>query len=639
VLAYLGVLDNRLLRTALLPIQAGFTLAHPRSATDTSRLLGLAASVVIVATLYFAKTVLVPFALAILLSFLLTPLVRWLEKLRLARAPSVILVVVLVVIAAGFVGVEVTNQLVDVTNQLPNYRTNIKKKVASFRGDGRSGLVTATETVNELGKEVAEPPSPSTLTGRERKAKGAIGEGSSSKPVDVRVVPPGSSLWESLPTWLGPVETTAIVLVFTIFILLRREDLRNRFIRLTARGHLNLMTQALDDGSHRISKYLLLQCMVNVSYGVAIGAALYFIGLPNALLWGVLAGAMRFAPYIGPLIGGALPTVLSLAVFDGWTRSFMILGVFLLLEVVVANFIEPMLYGAHTGISSIAILVSAVFWTLLWGPIGLVLSMPLTVCLVVLGRYVPQLEFLQILLGDEPVLTPEMHLYQRLLASDYAEARQVVDDYLQGHSLLELYDQVMIPALGMAERDRHQNDLDEPVERFIRQSSKELVEELNEKNAERKPATLEGQDGSSEIIERMASGLVNVVCVPARDEADETIGAMLAQLLENNADRAQCVSLGTITEMLDQIIEAKPDIVLISTLPPFAMTHARTLYRKIRDKLPRTEILIGVWNFNGETERILARLGPDVRATLVRDLATAIQRVRIWADGHSDAGR
>jgi AI-2E family transporter len=435
---------------------------------------------------------------------------------------------------------------------------------------------------------------------------------------------------------LGPLGIAGIVLVFTIFILLRREDLRNRFIRLVGHGHLNLMTQALDDASQRISKYLLLQFLVNLAYGIVIGVSLYFVGLPNALLWGVLAGAMRFLPYVGPLIGAALPTVLSLAIFDGWTRSFVIVGVFLVFEVVVANFIEPMLYGAHTGISSLAILVSAVFWTLLWGPIGLVLSTPLTVCLVVLGRYVPQMEFLHVLLGDEPVLTPEMHFYQRLLASDYVEASRILEDYLQEHTLQELYDLVIIPALGMAERDRHQNDLDEAVERFIRQSSRELVEELNQKNAERTLATLKGQDRSPEITDSMDTTPVNVVCVPARDEADETIGAMLAQLLERQGVRAQCVSLGTVPEMLDQMVEENPDIVLISTLPPFALTHARTLYRKIRDRLPRIQILIGVWNFNGETERISARLGPEVRATVVRDLATAALQVGALADRRAD---
>ena len=245
-------------------------------------------------------------------------------------------------------------------------------------------------------------------------------------------------------------------------------------------NHLTLTTQAIDDASDRIGKYLLLQLMVNVSYGIVIGTGLHFIGLPNAILWGAIAAACRFLPYVGTPIAAFMPIVLSLAVFDGWTRSFEIMELYLVTEIVVANFVEPMLYGANTGMSSLAILVAAIFWTLLWGPIGLVLSTPLTLCLVVLGRHVPQMEFLHVLLGDEPVLDPEMHFYQRLLASDLGEARRVLETNLQEMHLQEVYDSVVIPALGMVQRDRQQNDLDQSFADSIVQNTRELVEELNE---------------------------------------------------------------------------------------------------------------------------------------------------------------
>ena len=587
----------------------------------------------VIATLYFARVVLVPFALAILFSFLLSPLVRGLEKARLPRAISVLLVVVISVAAVGSIGVAVTNQLVDVTNQLPNYKANIQKKVESVRGSNRTALVRATEAVNELSREVVEAPTATVPTAHQHKPLSAS-EPTGNKPVDVQVVQAPNGPWEFLYGWLGTVGVAGIVLVFTVFMLLRREDLRNRFIRLVGHGHLNLMTQALDDASHRISKYLLLQFLVNAAYGLVVGIGLHFIGLPNALLWGVIAAVLRFLPYVGPPIGALLPTVLSLAVFDGWARSLMVIGLFLVIEIIVANFLEPMLYGAHTGISSLAILVAAVFWTLLWGPVGLVLSTPLTVCLVVLGRYVPQLEFLHILLGDEPVLTPEAQFYQRLLAGDHREARQVLEQHLEGSSLLELYDSVVIPALALAEQDRHQNDLDEAVERFICQSTRELVEELDEKCAEvREMPVVEADDHDSENAATQSAIALRskVVCVPVRDEADEIIGTMLAQLLERNGHEAQCIALGTTAEMLEQIGKENPDYVVLSALPPFALTYARTLYKRVRARLPDVSIVIGVWNFS-EVEKLSSRLALDSHGKGVTTLRAARAEVRGYPD-------
>src|SRR5271165_50780 len=379
----------------------GYALTQRRSSSDMSKLFALVAGVVAVAGLYFARAVLVPFALAMLFSFLLTPLVRLMEKLRLPRVAAVLLVVILAMIVAVFVGVGVTNQLVDVGVQLPIYRANIETKIASLHSGGRLGLVRAADDVSELGAEMVESLSGKAGTGRQQKGR-AIAESKSGKPVEVQVVTSPSGAWVSMLTLLSPLGVAAVVLVFTVFILLRLEDLRNRFIRLIGHNHLNVMTQALDDASQRIGRYLLLQFIVNASYGIVIGAGLHFIGLPNPLLWGVLAATFRFLPFVGLPTAAFLPTVLSLAVFHGWSPTLMIVGLYLIAEIVVANLVEPMLYGANTGISSLAILVAAVFWTLLWGPVGLLLSTPLTVCLVVLGRHVRQMEFLHVLLGDEP---------------------------------------------------------------------------------------------------------------------------------------------------------------------------------------------------------------------------------------------
>ncbi len=559
-----------------------------------------------------------------LFSFLLIPLVKALEKVRFPRVPAVLLVVTLAMTAAVFVGVKVTSQLVDVSGQLPIYRANIETKIASLHRGESLGLVRATEEVSELGAEVVQTLPGKVGTGRQQKGR-AIAEPKSGKPVEVQVVTPSSDAWGAMLTLLTPLGVGGVVLVFTVFILLRLEDLRNRFIRLVGHNHINVMTQALDDASQRIGKYLLLQFIVNALYGIVIGAGLHFIGLPNPLLWGILAAAFRFLPFVGPPIAAILPIALSLAVFQGWNRTLVILGLYLVTEIVVANLVEPMLYGANTGISSLAILVAAVFWTLLWGPVGLVLSTPLTVCLVVLGRHVPQMAFLHVLLGDEPVLSPEMHFYQRMLASDLSEARQVLETHLHGKQLQELYDSVVIPALGMAQRDRHQNDLDETGGDSICQSMRELLEELNEEYVDHR--NLAPDTTPAPMFKTTGGIAARIVCVPAKTVADETIGSMLVHLLEREGDYAQCISLSTNGEMIAQLVEDKPDMVIVSALQPFALTHARKLYSQIRAGLPETTVMVGLWNFNGAIESVSARFGPDLQGLIVTNLGAAVEKL------------
>ena len=463
-------------------------MARPPRNQNSSHLLVLVSAVVIIAALYFAKVVLVPFALAILFTFILATPVGWLERIRVPRLLAVLLMVLLAMGAIGSVGWIVTNQLVDATSQWPKYRTNIKSKIESIRKQRPQTLNDAAQAVQEISTDLnaatpaAPVPAPTSAKGAQAGKTPSPLTATAVKPVPVEIVTPGASFIESLPNILGPIGTAGIVLVFTIFMLLQREDLRNRFIRLAGDGRLSVMTQAMDEAGDRVSHYLFLQSMVNASYGLIIGFSLYLMHVPNAVLFGVIAGILRFLPYVGPPIGAFLPVMLSLAVFEDWTRPLMVLGIYVVIEVVVANFIEPMLYGSKTGISSIAVLVAAVFWTFLWGPIGLVLSTPLTVCLVVMGRHIPSMRFLSVLLGDDPVLTPEVHYYQRLLATDHDEARQVLRGHLKEKSLEELYDTVLIPALLMAEQDRHRNDLDEETATFIYQSTREFVEDLSEKS-------------------------------------------------------------------------------------------------------------------------------------------------------------
>jgi predicted PurR-regulated permease PerM len=591
-------------------------LARTPPAKDISRILTLFAAVVVIATLYFARVMLVPLALAVLFTFVLTPLVSILERIHIPRFLSVILVVAVAVAALGIAGWTVANQLIDVTNQLPSYKSNIKDKIDSIRSPKSSRFDNAANAVKEIGKEITET-SADTAENASAKASGKTkAPVAQPKPAQIQVFQPASNPLESFNSVVTPLGSAIIVLVLTIFMLAGREDLRNRLIGLVGHGHLNVMTQALNDAGARVSRYLLVQLLINTGYGAVIGLGLYFIGVPNALLWGTVAGVFRFLPYIGAPLAALLPILLSLAIFTTWSQPAETLLLYLIVELVVANFLEPLLYGANTGISSFAILFAAIFWALIWGPIGLLLSTPLTVCLVVIGRHVPTLNFLNVLLGDQPVLSPEAHYYQRLLASDQAEAKHVLEEYLKDNSLEELYDSVVVPALALAEQDRHRDDLDAITEQFICQSTKELLEELGDKTKETDTAVKEdaAQEGRIALPPARTETpahlepLTRIVCLPARDEADEIVGIMLAQLLEKSGYSAQAIAIGTTAEMLAQAKDSIPEIVCISALPPFALLHARELYKRVRSVLPEAKVIIGLWKFGGDPARAAVRL-------------------------------
>jgi predicted PurR-regulated permease PerM len=615
------------------PANGGATRSH--ASRDLFHLLAVVVAVAAIAALYFARIVLIPFALALLFTFILTPVVRVLERIHFRRIPSTLLVIALAVAGFGAVGWTVAKQLSEVANQLPAYKSNIKTRLASLHWPANQSLDSASETITEISKDLATSPIASHPASAVAAPSSPNRSATPARPLPVEVVKTPALPLESVQSVLGLLGSAVIVLVFTIFMLIRREDLRNRLISLAGEGHLHLVTQTLDDASARVSKYLLLQFVVNTCYGMFIGVCLHFIGVPGALLWGVLAGVLRFLPYIGPPLGGIMPLLLSLAVFHGWTQPLLTLGLFIVTELIVSNFIEPMLYGIHTGISSLAILVAAIFWTAIWGPIGLVLSTPLTVCLLVAGRHVPRLRFLHILLGDEPVLAPSSRFYQRLLAMDHDDARRVLARQLEGKTLEELYDSVLIPALSLAEHDRHQDRLDEASQKFICQSTRELIEDLWEPRA--KDAEFSHESGAAGELSlnyeaRPAAGQVapslNILCLPARDEADELVGTMLAQVLERAGHRAECIALDAPSEMLAQIRAAHPDVVCISALPPFAVPHVRSLYAKLRAQEPDVRILVGLWHFSGDPLKVSRRLGLTEGSQTFSTLSEFIQELR-----------
>jgi predicted PurR-regulated permease PerM len=549
-----------------------------------SKLLAVIVTVVLITTLYLAKTVVLPLALALLLSFVLAPLVTGLERIRLPRIVAIPIVLLTTGAVLGAVGWTVLVQLVEVTDALPAYTNNIHDKLQSFHQSKTTSFVRAQKELDNLSKQLGDLSS--VADSREIIGETELGS-SPARPVSVREVAGSQGRLDAMSGLLGIVISIVLVAVFTFFMLLKREDLRNRLIQLTGHGRLNLMTQAMDDASHRVSRYLSLQWLVNMAFGMTIFVVLQLMQLPHALLFGVLAGLLRFIPYIGAPIGALLPTALSVAVFNGWTKTLLILAIFFCMEIVTANLLEPHVYGKHTGLSSLAILVAAIFWALIWGPIGLILSVPLTVCLVVVGAHVPNLQFLTVLLGDQPVMPPEAHYYQRLLANDQREASQVLETHLKSSSLENLFDTVLVPALNLAEQDRHRNELDDATVTFITQTTKDLVDELG----------LRRDDSSAADVVVERSGQEKIMCLPVRDDADEIVGIMLAQLLERAGYSATAIPIGSVERMLAEVASADPEVVCLSALPPYAISHARGIYRRLRAQQSRARIIIGLWNY------------------------------------------
>jgi len=600
----------------------------PAGLAGAPRLRGDAGAIVLIGTvaaLYFAREILIPFAFALTLTFLLTPAVALFQRLHAGRVLSVLATVVVSVAVAGGIGWIIATQLVDVANQLPLYRENIHAKIEAFHLPVTGQLGQAAKSVQEVVEELTSPGASSrALASQGRKQNKLSGPPAALAPTPVQVVQPSASGWTQLRGLGGPVLAplgrAGMVLIFTIFMLLKREDLRNRLLRLAGLGQLNLMTQALDDASGRVSRYLLMQFLVNASFGTLFGLGLYLIGVPDPALWGVLAALLRIVPYVGTSVAAMLPIALSLAAFDGWMRPLLVFFLVAGLELIVANFVEPWLYGAHIGISSLALLVSAVFWAVLWGPAGLILSTPLTVCVVVLGRYVPQLAFLHILLGDERVLAAEAQIYQRLLAMDQPEAQTILAQVLQGKPLVELYDSVLIPALSMAEQDRHKGALDAAREEFLFLSINEMVVELSE---------YKRLDGAAipNAAERLSH---RILCIPAYDRADEITAAMLAQILEQKGFVTLSFPLlgPSPNECLASIASDPGDIVCISALPPYAFAPARAMCRQIRERFPALHVVVCVWGFNGDTQKAMARFERTQPDRLSTSLAQAVEHVQ-----------
>lgn len=598
--------------------------AAPAAGTPFSILRPLAVFVIVVAALYFGREVFVPLALALLLSFALGPLVLLLRRLRFGRVPSVVSSVLLAFLVIVGIGAIIGSQLTALADNLPRYQYNLTEKIAAIRSaTAGGGLVQRTSAMlktlrNEVTKTPAAPGDSPASSADIAARRAPVAADRPRPPIPVEIHQPDPALLQLIETLVGPLlqplTTAAIVIVFVVFFLLQREDLRDRFIRLAGAGDLRRTTEALNDAGHRLSRYLLLQSAINGSFGVLIGAGLWLIGVPNPVLWGVFAMLLRFVPYIGPVIAAAFPAILAVAVDPGWSMLFWTLALFLVVEPIIGQIIEPWLYGHHTGISAVAIVVAAAFWTWLWGPIGLLLSTPLTVCLVVLGQHVERMSFFDILLGDRPALAPEEGFYQRVLAGDPDEAAYQAEELLKGKPLSAYYDEVAIKGLALAQLDMNRGGLDHDRRVQIKAAVDDIIDDLSDHDDMLPSAA--GADVAPAWRQNA------VMCVAGRGSLDEASAAMLAQLLGKHEIGALVVPCEAVSAPnIIRLDTAGVEMAFLCYLEAGGFSNARYLVRRLRRKLPQGRIAIGFWTLGEEETRrreALVATGADVIVTSLR---------------------
>lgn len=570
----------------------------------TARLATVATIVAAIVVLYVAKELLLPLAIAVLLTFALAPIVSFLRKMKLPRLAAVIGAVAFAFAVISIFSLLVAGQVSQVAQDIPKYQSNIVEKIRVLKETGsEDGIISRLGHVFErVSTEINESATLTTSASPQLQSE--------QRPLLVQIFSPQrpiETLRNIIEPLIGPLATTGLVIVIVIFMLLEREELRDRFIRLVGYSDLHRTTQVLQDAGSRVGKYLLMQLVVNITYGVPLAAGLWLLGIPNALLWGMLAIVFRFVPYIGPVIAAVVPLFLAFAVAPDWSLLIWTAGLFILLELVSNNVIEPWLYGSRTGLSPLAIIIAAVFWAWLWGPIGLVLSTPLTVCLVVLGRHVPQFEFLQILLGDEPVLDPHERLYQRLLADDLDEATNNAEEMLEEKYLIEYHGAVSIPALLLGEHDRNRGALTKSQLADLAENAREVVTNLSaiaaeEEDEEAQDREIDGKNSKTggKIDERAENGLdidlpdgsgKSVLCIGGHGELDDVAALILAQVL--SVEGAKCETIGhrdlVAARMRSLPLEGRNSIV-IGFLNPESLKHSRFAVRRLRRLAPHSRI-------------------------------------------------
>ncbi len=606
---------------------------YSTSPSSPSRMPAFASVLAVIAILYFGKEVLLPLAIAVLLTFALAPISSRLRKLGLPRIPAVIITVVLAFLILVLFGLVVAGHIAEVAQNLPAYQGNIIAKIRSLQEGGTDGGIVRrlTSVVESVGRELSnaqERPVSSGTVSRPR------------EPVLVEIFAPSrpiETLTSLIGPLLGPIASLGLIIVVVIFMLLEREELRDRFIRLVGYGDLHRTTEAIQEAGSRVARYLLMQLVVNCAYGVPLALGLWAVGIPNPALWGMLAIVLRFVPYIGPVIATVLPLFLAFAVDPGWSLVLWVGAIFLVLELTSNNVIEPWLYGSRTGLSPLAIIVAAIFWAWLWGPVGLVLSTPLTVCLAVLGRYVPQFEFLEVVFGSDPVLDPKERLYQRLLAGDPDEATDYAEEFLEEDYLEDYYGKVAIPALLLAEKDRRRGVLTAGQMEHVfgtaitlvsnlgeiaqEEEQEDIEEEQEDKEAAGRPSTTPKEGNGDESVLPDGRGKT-VFCVGGRGPLDDASAAMLAQVLQVQGAEVVAARHSDISNRRAMsLVPKQSNAIVVCFLNEDSARHASILIRRFKRIYPAIRVGAVLWVENQEEEQPPTLREADFVATTLTSAA------------------
>jgi predicted PurR-regulated permease PerM len=598
----------------------------------------------IVTALYVGREVFVPVALAILFSFVLAPLVKILQRLKFPRSLAVVTVVVVAFAGVSALAMTMATQATQLAADLPLYQSTIREKISSLRGSGPGGgvLSRAADVLQELGKELDKPSAPTIP-----EAFGVPKATPEQRPIPVEVRQPDPGALQTLRAFLvpliHPLATTGIVLIFVIFILLQREDLRNRFIRLTGTYDLQKTTAAFNDAAKRLSRLFLTQLAVNAGFGLVIGLGLWAIGVPSPALWGILTAVLRFIPYIGAIFSAAFPLAIAAAVDPGWTMLLWTAALFLIAEPVAGHVIEPLIYGQSTGMSPVAIVVAATFWTWLWGPIGLVLATPLTVCLVVLGRHVERLEFLDVLLGDRPALSAPEIFYQRILAGDPAEAADKAEQVLKERSLSAYYETVALEGLRLASADAIRGVLDPPRMAGLLETVREVIDDLADHDDKRPADSTTPTDAETEAtidqtneIEGTADlpilaqnelaesfrGPQPVLFLAGQNQLDEAVALMLAQVVEKHGVAARVEPSDSLsTRNIFRLSSDGVALACLCYLDGNSTANMRYAVKRLRRKMPAAKIMIVALTLppNESGEKLMDATKPDRVAVTFRE--------------------
>ena len=620
---------------------AEIATVDPAEVPGLSGLLGLAVGVVVVAALYLARDVLVPIMLAVLLSFVLAPLVSLLRKVRLPRVLAVVIAVLLALGIFGALASVIGVQVASLAERAPQYASAVEAKVTRLRS---STVGELPKVIGRIGRQLdrASGETPAAPVRR------GTPVGTEARPMQVEMHSPAMTPLGMIRSILGPVvgplETTLIVVIVAIFILLQREDLRDRIIRLFGSNDLHRTTVAMDDAAARLGRYFLAQTAINASFGVIVAVGLHFIGVPSPLLWGILAGLLRFVPYIGAFLSALPPLVLAAAIGSDWSIAIQVALLYVIAEPVMGYVVEPMVYGHSTGLSPAAVIISAVFWTWLWGPVGLVLSTPLTLCLVVLGRHFDKLEFLDVLLGDRPALTPVEGFYQRMLADDPDGALEQAEVLLHERSLSTYYDEIAVKGLRLAAADAARGVLGPKRIACVRRASAALFEDLREHGDTAPPPATGRALHSMTLAERAVpigapaanSGVAlpetwtrpgAVLCIAGRGVFDSAAAAMAAQILAKHGLGARAVARTEVSrEHLPTLDTTGVAMLCICGLEfGSAAPHLRFLLRRLKVKLPGVPVVIGLWSAGVADADSRAAVGADGYAASLAELVTLCQ--------------